>query len=676
MKISQETINFIKTKIALVMMVKNEEKRIEVSFDSIAPYTDTFIIYDTGSIDSTVSICHDYCKKNNIRLFIKEGTFVDFEESRNVMLKFSDDVLVHSDGSPDQRFLLLFDCNDELKNHEELIDFCKTFLENKEKDKIKQKEFEADPKNKHSSKKYEPKYTQTGFHLKQQWWNGSSYDSYFNVRMILSHSNWTYKQVVHEFISKNYINNKKPKNSDQLDIYKCDNIILFQDRTQDDDKSQRRFKRDKQLLYRSYLKNRNDARLVFYLAQTCGCLQHFNEAYQYYNIRKYQFDGFHEEIYHAYARSAEHALQQNHSLYEILNLNLSAFSHARRCEALLRLAEIYEHKSKHFAFMLCQHACKLMYPHDQILFVDRRAYTFKRWVLLSRFALNIGCWFEGKEAVIKGLQNEPNNQDLLKLLNIFKSLENQKPHMVSKIETSWYKTMKATIKEDVQPIFTDEFEQEALKLMSMDPKKAMKLLPSETINHNHWKNWTNYPEMLEIQTYFDNDYPWEYIQGRYIDLYIKEQTAEPLVKLADYYMNTNFRGENKPDYTLAYLFASHACQIKTPDQCTEQQDYIYNYKRWNLLANSAFFNDQYVECKNAVCKCLQYKKNKEDMNLLVGYIRRENDVSQSIKNSQQVGLTYSLLPIQSKHGNIIPDIEKESIQQSIVVSREHVLNIL
>ena len=82
----------IRAKVACVMMVKNEEKRIEVSFDSVLGLCDTFVIYDTGSIDSTVSICREYCERNKVRLFLKEGIFVDFEESRNVMLDFADEV--------------------------------------------------------------------------------------------------------------------------------------------------------------------------------------------------------------------------------------------------------------------------------------------------------------------------------------------------------------------------------------------------------------------------------------------------------------------------------------------------------------------------------------------------------------------------------------------------------
>ena len=55
--------------LVLVMMIKNEEARIEVSFDSVKNFTNTFVILDTGSTDKTIGICKEYCKKNNITLF-------------------------------------------------------------------------------------------------------------------------------------------------------------------------------------------------------------------------------------------------------------------------------------------------------------------------------------------------------------------------------------------------------------------------------------------------------------------------------------------------------------------------------------------------------------------------------------------------------------------------------
>jgi cellulose synthase/poly-beta-1,6-N-acetylglucosamine synthase-like glycosyltransferase len=198
-----------KSLMALVMMVKNEERRIRVSFDSVKYYTDTFVILDTGSTDSTIEICREYCKEHNITLHLKEEPFVNFCVSRNVLLDFTDEVLKK------QRYLLQLDCNDELRNHTELMEFVTNYKGNA-----------------------------TGFYLKQQWWTGNNMDSYFNIRLCKSHAKWGYKGVVHEYIIQEGLTPKELRAGKGTE--RLEHIVLFQDRTVDDDKSFRGFKRDKE----------------------------------------------------------------------------------------------------------------------------------------------------------------------------------------------------------------------------------------------------------------------------------------------------------------------------------------------------------------------------------------------------------------------------------------------
>jgi hypothetical protein len=68
-------------------------------------------------------------------------------------------------------------------------------------------------------------------------------------------------------------------------IRASDNIVIFQDRTQDDDKSGKRFFRDKELLVKSYYQDPLNERTIFYLAQTCACLNHKEESLYYYKLR-------------------------------------------------------------------------------------------------------------------------------------------------------------------------------------------------------------------------------------------------------------------------------------------------------------------------------------------------------------------------------------------------------
>ena len=52
--------------IALLMMVKNEHKRLYVTLNSVLGYVDSIVMYDTGSEDNTIEIASSFCKKNNI----------------------------------------------------------------------------------------------------------------------------------------------------------------------------------------------------------------------------------------------------------------------------------------------------------------------------------------------------------------------------------------------------------------------------------------------------------------------------------------------------------------------------------------------------------------------------------------------------------------------------------
>jgi glycosyltransferase involved in cell wall biosynthesis len=449
------TIN--KKLMALVMMIKNEEKRITVSFDSVKDYTDTFIILDTGSTDSTIQICKDYCQKNNITLHLKEEPFVNFMTSRNVNLDFADEVLIDPvTKKQEERYLLFLDCNDELQNADELMRFVHTY-----------------------------QGSAHGFYLKQKWWSGNNFDSYFNIRMVKSHKRWRYRAVVHEYLMCEDLENKGGP-APGRDTERLENVILFQDRTKDDDKSFKRFFRDKEMLYNEYLKNPKDPRTLFYLAQTCGCLGNLHDAYKYYNLRIKQV-GFIEEIYHAYYRLGEISKELKHPWEESLGWFLRAFEHSQRAEPLVRIAEYYkdnthngEKKNSYLlAYTYASMACKLVYPQNQILFVDRRCYTYKRWHTLGQIAFYAQRYKEGKDACLKAIQAEENDIDYNNLLYYLKKDSEINQQKVAGMNQRYNcLTIIQTDKEDIVP--PEETKQLENKITREEAlRKAIKLLLSK-----------------------------------------------------------------------------------------------------------------------------------------------------------------------------------------------------
>jgi glycosyltransferase involved in cell wall biosynthesis len=373
--------------IALVMMLKNEEKRLRATLDSIVNTCDTIIVYDTGSIDTTIDILNDFSRHYNKSLYVKHGEFVDFSTSRNECLDFADTI-------PGVDFLLLLDCNDELRGGEELRKFCT-------------KQMPTD---------------ETAWLVNQEWFSGV-YNKYYNIRLIRPNASWRYKGVVHEWIQKQdnpeiYVTNKVPLP-----------VCLFQDRTKDDDKTGKRFHRDRELLENEHKTDPLDCRTVFYLAQTYSCLGMAAEAYNMYLLRS-TMGGFQEEVFQCFLRmgdiakeytfcnetcpenrihkeedSKEVSLLRSFTWDIALKHYLDAFQHSCRAEPMVAIAEYYRSKNSwllsfHFARM----ACELEFPHQAILFVDNNIYDYTRYHLLGIVGFYCARFQEGYDACKKAYE--------------------------------------------------------------------------------------------------------------------------------------------------------------------------------------------------------------------------------------------------------------------------------
>lgn len=363
-----------KPHIALLMMMKDEEKRLIVSLESVVGIVDSIVAYDTGSTDNTLQILRDFSNKHKIPLRLKEGEFVNFSVSRNVSLDFADTF-------DDIDFLLLLDVNDELRGGDKLLKFAKEHIDTKFKT----------------------------FLMCQHWWSGT-YDKYFNTRFLRARSNWRYNGSVHEWLGN------KNKEIDEPVFRMPDDIVLYQDRTKDSDKSTKRFARDKELLLSDYKKDPDEPRTLFYLAQTCSSLGDTEEAFYYYKLRS-ELEGFQEEKFHAYLKSGENSEKLGHNWYDSLAYYMKAVEHSNRVEPLIRIAMHYKNtKNWLISFHFAQWACSLSYPSDAILFVDKYAYDYTRWHILGIVSYYCQKYKEGKfacqKAIEKGLNIEVDKSNL------------------------------------------------------------------------------------------------------------------------------------------------------------------------------------------------------------------------------------------------------------------------
>ena len=354
--------------IALLMMVKNEHKRLHVTLESVVGHVDSLVIFDTGSTDDTVNIAKRFAEKHNIPLRLKEGDFVNFSTSRNVSLDFADTF-------EDIDYLLLLDTNDELRGGVALRENCEKY-----KDELN-----------------------TGFLLCQEWWSGQ-YDKYYNVRLIKAHKGWRYRGRVHEWMKNTrFENDEEAQKAGDMVVRVSPDVTIYQDRTKDDDKSGKRFARDKVLLLEDHKENPTEPRTVFYLAQTCGCVSDTEDAYYYYKLRT-TLEGFWEERFHAFYRCGELSESFNHPWEESMKWYIKAFEHTARVEPLIKISEHYKDKNWLLSYTFADLACKLTYPEHCILFVDKHAYDYKRWHLLGISGWYAGFHKEGKIGCLKAVE--------------------------------------------------------------------------------------------------------------------------------------------------------------------------------------------------------------------------------------------------------------------------------
>lgn len=338
-------------RVAVLLMVKNEEKSIRKTLDSVAMFP-LVLVFDTGSDDDTISIADSY---NNTKVY--RGKFVDFASSRNELLAIAEKEVTRQD------YLLLLDAGDEFRpqNKSDPFDFSCGFIS----------------------------------YLVPQVWETGYLNRYFNTRLIKNNNGFRYKGKVHEYLIKPSENTGKSGKMETFEIY--------QDRRGNEAASSvKRWGRDLVILEKEVEDNPGSTRDLFYLAQTYECLQKKKMAYQTYKRRsKIREYGFYEEVFISLLRCGQNAPSWEKSLAWYMR----AFNYIKRVEPLLKIVEYYKDKKDfHMAWMFANMACELDYPSQCILFVDADAYSYKRWHLLGLVSYYAGKLEDGKLGCIKAIE--------------------------------------------------------------------------------------------------------------------------------------------------------------------------------------------------------------------------------------------------------------------------------
>jgi glycosyltransferase involved in cell wall biosynthesis len=312
------------------MIVKNESKIIERCLSSAQPVIDTISIVDTGSTDDTITVIETWAEKNHIPCRIHQEPFQDFGYNRT-----------HSytqarESFPETDYFLLLDADMVL---------------------------EVPP---HFSKS---SLTAPGYMLLQY----SDSIEYWNIRLLGNDSRvegWRCQGVTHEYWES--VPDHIPERFMDLKI----------DDKEDGGCKADKYERDKRLLLAGYEDPQTPealkTRYLYYLGQTCECLQQWDEAIEWFRKRSEAKNSWEEEAAYAIYRLAgcyESQGETEKSIYEYLR----AFERRpARIESLYKIVCHFRQQGMNeVALMYACWAKAVPYPESESLFIEFDIYEYK-----------------------------------------------------------------------------------------------------------------------------------------------------------------------------------------------------------------------------------------------------------------------------------------------------------
>lgn len=307
--------------LGLVMITKNEAKRIAAVLASFRPYIDAWTVLDTGSTDGT----QDLIKRElaGIPGALYEEPFVDFATSRNRALELHGTSTVFS----------IMPNGDVLQGGAELVNF----LEAHRRDLI------------HGA--YRVRIAP---------------GHYYHPLVMRCGAGWRYKWRTHECATG-------PNTGPQIP-----DVTVLRDRGARTSAEWRaRWSRDLDLLNRDLTDDPNDPRPHFYLGQTHECLGQYAQALAFFEKRA-TMGGYFDEVYEAKFRIGKMKEKLGHPWPEVQQVYLDAYAHdPRRAEPLYAISQHWYDKGAHAVSRLFAVAAAETPEPSTDLFLDEDVYTWK-----------------------------------------------------------------------------------------------------------------------------------------------------------------------------------------------------------------------------------------------------------------------------------------------------------
>ncbi len=316
------------------MIVKNESPVITRCLDSLRHVIDTWVIVDTGSSDGTQQVIQRHMEGMPGDLY--ERPWVNFAHNRT-------EALVLARGRAE--YLLIIDAD-------ELLVFDPGF---------EMPRLEAD-----------------AYQIQVR----SGDITYFKTQLVRDAIDWRFEGVVHEHI---YCTGPFV----QQRLAGVETLRLPDGARARDPLT---YRRDALLLEEAVLLEPQNARHMFYLAQSYADAREFSLAIDRYR-RRVALGGWAEEVWYSLYRIALLTQQTGAPWPEVLCAYLAAFSfRPERAEPLFHVGFQYSARKEFaLAFLFLAQAIQLPFPEGDVLFVDRNIYE-----VLLPLEYSVVCFYVGR----------------------------------------------------------------------------------------------------------------------------------------------------------------------------------------------------------------------------------------------------------------------------------------
>ncbi len=371
----------------LHQIVKNEARTIAGVVAAAAPWINHYTIVDTGSTDDTVGEVRRGLE--GVPGKIHRAPFVDFATTRNYALRLAGKRCV---------FSLMLSGDEYLKNGNQLIDFL-------------------EQRRKKSNRQFNGSLYDDAFNVRVHYGSSLIYDS---TRIVRTDADWYYVGTTHEYMTNKEGNIAQSRVEMTNDNSLLEDAFIYHNVTGDADVKRRRWLLDRKLLLIEWNREPNNPRTAFYLGQSSECLGDFEEALRWYTIRR-ALEGFPEERYEAWFRSARVAEALNHTWASVQQTYLDAYNlMPQRAEPLYRIARHYQQRGSHaLAYLFARRAMEFPFPAMSQLFVDRDVYDYLVFDVVGTSAYYVGEYELGRIAVLRALEKRPGDHRLLQNLDSY-----------------------------------------------------------------------------------------------------------------------------------------------------------------------------------------------------------------------------------------------------------------